>query len=83
MLYTCVSLCTCWYSMLSLITGWSNELGGAAATTPLSGCWIGQLLRAIPLPLLFFSALPGSDASEISVCKMHKIGVVISSNFPT
>lgn len=27
---------------LSLITGWRNELGGAADTPPLSGCWTGQ-----------------------------------------
>lgn len=81
-LYTCVFLCTCWDYMLSLVTGWTNELGGAAATAPLSGCWIGQLLtESCSFQLLFSSALPGSDVSEISMCKMHKIVVVISSNF--
>lgn len=39
-----VCLCTCWDYMLSLVTGWSKELSGAAAAAPLSGCWIGQLL---------------------------------------
>lgn len=43
-LYTCVCLCTCWDNLLSLITGWRNEPDGAAATAPLSGSWIEQLL---------------------------------------
>lgn len=73
-LCTCVFLCISWDYVLNLVTGWSNELWGAAVTAPLPN-------SPVPFPLLFSSALPGSDASEISMCKMRKIDVAISSNF--